>query len=270
MRQQDQKGRALADLAVDEDEAAGLLDDAVDRRKTEAGAGADLLGGEEGIEDPVQVLARHAAAGVRSPRSGIVARRQGLALALGDTRESASRCRCLIVSVPPWSMASRALTARLMMTCSSWPWSALTRAQVAAVGHLELDVLADQAAQQMRQLGQDVGQVEHLGLQGLLAREGQQLAHQVGRAVGVLLDLHDVGEGLIARPVAQQQQIGKSDHRRQQVVEIVRDAAGQLADRLHLLRLDELQLEALLLGGVDEVRDETAQLLDTVLLPARD
>ena len=96
---------------------------------------------------------------------------------------------------------------------------------------------------------------EDARLQRLLAREGEQLAHEVGGAVGVLLDLHDVGEGLVARLVAQQQQVAEADHRRQQVVEVVGDAAGELADRLHLLRLRELGLQALLLGHVDEVQD---------------
>ena len=42
-----------AELAVEEDVAAGLLDDAVDRRQAEPGALADLLGGEERLEDLV-------------------------------------------------------------------------------------------------------------------------------------------------------------------------------------------------------------------------
>src|SRR4030095_16434284 len=115
------------------------------------------------------------------------------------------------------------------------------------------DVLADQAAQQVRQLGQDVRDVDDARLQGLLAREGEQLAHQVGGAVGILLDLHDVGEGLVAGAVAHQQQVAEADHGGQQVVEVVGDAAGELADRLHLLRLGELHLELLALGDVDEV-----------------
>ena len=41
----------------------------------------------------------------------------------------------------------------------------------------------------------------------------------------------------------------------EQIVEVVRDAARELADRLHLLRLRELGLERLLLGGVDEIED---------------
>ena len=44
--------------------------------------------------------------------------------------------------------------------------------------------------------------------------------------------------------------------RLQEVVEVVRDPAGQPADRLHLLRLEELRLERHLLGLVAEARDE--------------
>ncbi len=60
----------------------------------------------------------------------------------------------------------------------------------------------------------------------------------------------------IARPEAQQQQIAEADHGGEQIVEVMRHAAGELAHRLHLLRLGELRLQALLLGGVDEVQDE--------------
>ena len=41
-------------------------------------------------------------------------------------------------------------------------------------------------------------------------------------------------------------------HRGEQIVEIVRDAAGQLADRVHLLRLDELAFERSPLGDVGQ------------------
>ena len=58
--------------------------------------------------------------------------------------------------------------------------------------------------------------------------------------VGVLVDLHDIREGLVARVMAQKQQIAETGHRRQEVVEVVRHAACQLADRLHLLRLQNL------------------------------
>ena len=63
-RQVDAEGGALADLAVGEDVAAGLLDDAVDGGEAEAGALADLLGGEERLEDLGHHLRRHADAGI--------------------------------------------------------------------------------------------------------------------------------------------------------------------------------------------------------------
>ena len=54
--------------------------------------------------------------------------------------------------------------------------------QVAAVVGVQLDVLAQQAAQQHLELADQLAEVEDLALHGLLAREGQQLADQVGGA----------------------------------------------------------------------------------------
>ena len=50
------------------DEAAGLLDDAVDHRQAEARALADLLGGEERLEDLVAALRRGCRCRCRRPR----------------------------------------------------------------------------------------------------------------------------------------------------------------------------------------------------------
>jgi hypothetical protein len=48
--------------------------------------------------------------------------------------------------------------------------------------------------------------------------------------------------------VARRQHVELHEDGGQQVVEVVRHAAGQLADGLHLLALGELQLDLLLLG----------------------
>ena len=56
--------------------------------------------------------------------------------------------------------------------------------------------------------------------------------------------------------MAQQQKIAKADHRRQQIVEVVRDAARQLADSLHLLRLGQLFLKAFSARRVDEIGEQ--------------
>ena len=86
--------------------------------------------------------------------------------------------------------------------------------------------------------------------------ERQELAHQIGGAVGVLLDLHDVGEILVAGLVVQQQQVGIADHGSQQIIEVMGNAPGQLTNRLHFLRLGELQFQLFLLGGIDDVNDQ--------------
>jgi hypothetical protein len=77
--------------------------------------------------------------------------------------------------------------------------------------HVEPDALAERAAQQHGEVRQHVAELDHLRAQRLLAREGQQLAHQARRAVGVLLDLHDVVERRVRRLVVHQQQVGMAD-----------------------------------------------------------
>ncbi|MCY1540152.1 hypothetical protein D9M68_757730 [compost metagenome] len=55
-------------------------------------------------------------------------------------------------------------------------------------------LFADHALEQHREVVDDQRQFEHLRTQGLATREGQQLAGETGRAVGVLLDLHEFAE----------------------------------------------------------------------------
>ena len=57
----DDEARALADLGIGEDEAARLLDDAVDGRQPEAGPLPHLLGREERLENLAEDARRNAA-----------------------------------------------------------------------------------------------------------------------------------------------------------------------------------------------------------------
>jgi len=126
------------------------------------------------------------------------------------------------------------------------------------VHDVQLNVLADQPLDEVPQLVENVRDIEYARLQGLLTGKSQQLAHEISGAVSILLDLHDVCEGRIARRGAQQQQIAEPDHRGQQIIEIMRNAAGKLAYGLHLLRLGELDLEVLLFGDIDEMECKPA------------
>jgi len=79
-----------------------------------------------------------------------------------------------------------ALTARLDDHLLELRQIHLDRPQVAAVNHLELDLLADQPLQQVFDIDSDSPEVEHLRPQCLLARECQEMPHQRRGAVGVL------------------------------------------------------------------------------------
>ena len=117
-RQIDRDGRALAERAMSiADLAARLVGEAENLAEAEAGALADRLGGEEGLEHALEMLGRHAAAGVGDADADIVAGRgcrRPRCLGQGDVVD----VRCAASPLP--SIASRALTARLRIAFSSW------------------------------------------------------------------------------------------------------------------------------------------------------
>ena len=74
-------------------------------------------------------------------------------------------------------------------------------------------------------------------LQRLAAGEGEQALDQHLGALGRLDRAVDQALLAIAADAPPLEQIETADDRSEQIVEIVRDAAGQLAHRLHLLAL---------------------------------
>ena len=91
-----------------------------------------------------------------------------------------------------------------------------------------------------------------VGRQILLARERHHPAHQFGAMFGGVAHLVDDHLLALAERQAPFEHVDPAEHRGEQVVEVVRDAAGQLADRLHLAGLDELLLEPPLRGDVEQ------------------
>ena len=174
------------------------------------------------------------------------------------------------MSLPPSGMASRALTARLMITCSNCATSALTGQRSRTCGDLERHVLADQALEQHGEIRQRLAEIEHLRAHGLLARERQQLPHQARRPVGILLDLHDVLERRIGRLVRVEQEVGRHHDGAEQIVEVVRDVAGEPADGLHLLLLVDLVLQRALLRGLERIDDRRLLVALALLLDRGD
>ena len=102
-----------------------------------------------------------------------------------------------------------------------------------------------------------VHHVAHLDLdrvQHLAAAEREQLAGERARLVGGPPDLagalpHTLVVGAL------EQEVGVAGDDEGEVVEVVRDAAGELTDGLHLLRLEELLLEGAAIRDVDGHHD---------------
>ena len=107
---------------------------------------------------------------------------------------------------------------------------------------MQLDVVADEFGQQLADAVDCLVQAQAARLHHLLAAEGQQLPGQRGGAVGRALDFLDVLAAAIVHRQSIQQKIRIAEDRGEDVVEVVRDAAGKTADRLHLLRLAQLRL----------------------------
>ena len=152
------------------------------------------------------------------------------------------RWRVSIVSLPPSGMASRALIARLSSAISSWLGSASIAPQAAGQHGLDRDRLAERAPQQVGHAGDQLLTSIGLGSSGWRRENASsrcvsaaaRCAPRIASAIALSARGSAGGRGV---PL---QRLEVADDDGQQVVEVVRDAAGQLADRLHLLRLGEL------------------------------
>ena len=115
---------------------------------------------------------------------------------------------------------------------------------------LQVDVFAEHAPHHFREARHQLVQIDVLRLHDLAAAERQQLARQAGGAVRRIDDVarrHLPRRGIV---LALQQREREPLDDGEDVVEVVRDAAGELPDGLHLLRVAQLGFELALAGDV--------------------
>ena len=86
-------------------------------------------------------------------------------------------------------------------------------------------------------------QIQHLRLEHLLPAERQQLPRERRSALPGLHDLLALPVQRAARRQFVFERFAVSDDHAEQIIEIVRDSAGKLADRFHFLRLAKLFLQ---------------------------
>ena len=248
-------------VLVDLDVAVGLLGKAERLAEAEAGSLADLLGREERLEDRVEMFRRDAGAGVgdRDGDEVAAARRTGRAgqgwrrTLLHADRQPAFAVHG--VAAVDGEIDQRGLELRDV-------------GDREAIGIVDLDLdpdaAADQRADQLRDALDLRADIEHLRLQRLPAGKRQQLRGQLGGALHGFGDRVDVAAAPLLRQFAAAQEVGRGADDGQEIVEIVRDAAGELADRFHLLRLPQRFLALAALGDVDGLRhraDDGAMLV---------
>ena len=101
----------------------------------------------------------------------------------------------------------------------------------------DTDPASDQRTYQLRDAFDLGADVEHLRRQRLTAGEGEKLSSQFGSAVHGVRDGIDVAAAPLVGQFPSPQEVRGGTDDGEEVVEIVSDAAGELADRLHLLRL---------------------------------
>ena len=94
------------------------------------------------------------------------------------------------------------------------------------------------------------------GLQQRLAAETEQLPRERRGTLACLTNRPCRSQRYGTQLVVGDQQFAVPVDQRQQVVEVVRHAAGELPDRLHLLRLPQLRPELVPLGDIERQREQ--------------
>ena len=159
-------------------------------------------------------------------------------------------------SVPPSGMASRAFTARFRSASSSWLASTRTGREIGRQVLRYPHAGTERPLKQLFHAGDQLGHIHRLGLELLTAGESQQALGQRRTPLRSLTRV--VEQAPFSRIVRQAlpEQVEAAQDRHQQIVEVVRHPAGELADGVHLLRLEQLGERLLPLAGA---------LLDAVL-----
>ncbi len=158
-------------------------------------------------------------------------------------------------SRPPCGMASRAFAARFMSTCSICPGSATTSPSDASVSRCSSISSPTSFTSRPLKLAMTSLRFSRRGCRICLRLKARSCRRQARGAARGALDLLRVGPPLVGRIHRIEQQIDVSEDRGEHVVEVVRDAAGEAADRLHLERLPKLLLERSLFSDVPADRD---------------
>ena len=250
--------------------AAELGHDAVHGRQAEAGSAAHRLGGEEGFENVLQRRGFHAVAGVAHRKAHM---RPGHKVPCERPRSRDTAMFSSAISIVPRpSIACAALVQRFITTCCSSVGSPWTAAPPASRLRSQRDGGGQRGANEIHCLCDDRLNENGAALPLAPAAEGEHLVDDVSRAFRRLEDLMEMPARIRGRCI--ERHFGRAQDDAEDVVELVRDSAGERAHGLQALRLREPRLQRLAfrlaplaLDGVGEYFGGRAQQRDVVVPP---
>ena len=113
----------------------------------------------------------------------------------------------------------------------------------------EFDAATKGVFEQVGDGGGERGDLDRGGLELLPASEGEQTADELAALLGGALGHRDDLLLLVGEDPPAFEQTESADHCSEEIVEVVGDAPGKLADCVHLLCLDKLGFERLVVGS---------------------
>ena len=255
--------RAFAHLRINPDLSAGLARKAVHHRQAESGALSQGFGGEKWIESQRHDVWRHAAASIcHAQRDVLPGRHVALfgrlvvePLVRGFDREPPARWKHCVARVDA-QVEQRVFKLRRVNVDRPQPDGAL---------HFDMDLGSNSPANQLFHACHQPVCAQRLGIERLAPGKRQQpLCQRCSTFDRALRHRHVLAERVVmAERHSPRQHLQADGNRIEQVVEIMRDAAGQLTHSLHLLGLakcrlglEQFALARLVVGQIAADRNE--------------
>ena len=238
----------MPDFTIYIDPALVLLDDAKDGRQTETRAFASILGGEERFKDARKVFGGNAEAGVADGQAH--ERASPGAVELRADRFIKVSSGSLNDEPAAFGHGVAGIHREIQQHLIQHAGVGMDAHRLQGKSELHLDIGTQNAAQHVGHPGDGLVQIQIAQLQNFLPAEQQQLPRQRRRTLGGDPDLLDAIRLVRGKPAVVHEQVHLQPDDRQDIVEIVRHAAGQLAEALHFLGLPKLRFHGFALGKI--------------------
>src|SRR5258706_11135271 len=97
------------------------------------------------------------------------------------------------------------------------------------------DIVAEEPEERMLEVGDETVDLEHSRFERLATAEGQELMGERGGSTGGGADFFDLVGDRAFHSFFGQEQVAVAENGGEKIIEVVRDAAGQLSERFHAL-----------------------------------